>query len=104
MNLTNKQYDILKWIAQILLPALATLYAALAGIWGLPYGEPVVGTISAIDVFLGSLLQLSSVSYGGDGTLVVRTDDSGEAYKMVFSTELSELMDKDRVIFKVQKD
>lgn len=63
MTFSNKTYDILKWIAQYLLPALGTLYAALAGIWGFPYGEQIVGTISAIDVFLGVLLGISSKNY-----------------------------------------
>ncbi len=63
MTLTNKTYDILKWIAQILLPALATLYFAIASVWGLPYSEQVVGTISAVDVFLGALLGISTAVY-----------------------------------------
>lgn len=61
--MSNKVYDILKYIAQIVLPAIATLYFALAGIWNFPYGEEVVGTITAIDTFLGVLLGISSVSY-----------------------------------------
>ena len=61
--LTNKTYDILKWVAQIALPALGTLYFALSGIWGFPYGEQIVGTIMAIDTFLGALLGLSSAAY-----------------------------------------
>ena len=61
--LSNKAYDILKWIAQILLPALGTLYFALAQIWGLPYGEQIVGTITAIDAFLGALLGISTMRY-----------------------------------------
>ncbi len=63
MKITNKTYDILKWIAMYLLPALGTLYFALAGIWGLPYGEQIVGTITAVDTFLGVLLGISSVKY-----------------------------------------
>ncbi len=63
MKMSNKTYDILKWIALYFLPALATLYFALAGIWNLPYGEQVLGTISAIDTFLGVLLGLSSAKY-----------------------------------------
>lgn len=63
MKMSNTMYDVLKWIAQIALPALATLYAALAGIWGFPYGEEIVGTISAVDIFLGALLQISSAQY-----------------------------------------
>lgn len=61
--MSNKVYDILKWIAQIGLPALGTLYFALAKIWGFPYAAEVVGTISAVDVFLGSLLQISTSQY-----------------------------------------
>lgn len=63
MRLNSKVYDVLKWIAQILLPALGTLYFALAGIWGFPYAEQVVGTITAIDTFLGVVLGISSYTY-----------------------------------------
>lgn len=63
MRMNNRVYDLIKYIAQIVLPALATLYFALSKIWGLPYGEEIVGTISAIDVFLGALLGLSSMNY-----------------------------------------
>lgn len=63
MTLPNRLYDILKWIAQIFLPAIATLYFALAGIWGFPYGEEIVGTITAVDTFLGVLLGIGSYKY-----------------------------------------
>ena len=63
MKLSNKTYDVLKWIAQYLLPAAGTLYFALAGIWGLPYGEQIVGTITAVDTFLGVLLGVSTAKY-----------------------------------------
>ena len=63
MKLSNKTYDILKWIAQYLLPAAGTLYFALSGIWGLPYGEQIVGTVTAVDTFLGVILGLSSAQY-----------------------------------------
>ena len=61
--MSNRTYDILKWIAMVLLPALGTLYFALAGIWNLPMGEQVLGTIAAIDTFLGVLLGISSAQY-----------------------------------------
>ena len=61
--MSNQTYDVLKWIAQIFLPALATLYFGLAKIWNLPYPEEVVGTITAVDLFLGALLGLSSIEY-----------------------------------------
>lgn len=63
MKLSNKSYDVLKWIAQILLPAVAALYVAVAGIWGFPYAKEVAGTISAVDLFLGALLGISSMKY-----------------------------------------
>lgn len=63
MKLSNKAYDVLKWIAMYFLPAAGTLYFALAGIWGLPYGEQIVGTITAVDTFLGILLGISSAQY-----------------------------------------
>lgn len=63
MILSNKMYDWLKWIAMYLLPAIGTLYFALAGIWNLPYGEQVVGTITAVDTFLGVILGISTSRY-----------------------------------------
>lgn len=61
--MSNKTYDILKWVAQILLPALGAFYFALAKIWGLPYSNEVVGTITAVDAFLGALLGISTIQY-----------------------------------------
>lgn len=67
MKMSNATYDFLKWIAQFLLPAAGTLYFALAGIWKLPYGEQVVGTITAVDTFLGVLLGVSTANYKKEG-------------------------------------
>ena len=61
--MSNKTYDVLKFFTQIVLPALATLYFALAGIWDFPYGEEIVGTITAVDTFLGVILGISSANY-----------------------------------------
>lgn len=63
MIMNDKVYDIFKLIAQVILPALGTLYFAIAQIWGLPYGEEIVGTITAIDAFLGAMLGISSINY-----------------------------------------
>ena len=63
MKMSNKVYDVLKWIAQIALPAAGALYFALAKIWGFPYATEVVGTISAVDAFLGALLGISTANY-----------------------------------------
>ena len=63
MKMSNKVYDVLKWIAMYFLPAIGTLYFALSGIWSLPYGEQVVGTITAVDTFLGVILGISNAQY-----------------------------------------
>ena len=61
--MSNKLYDALKWIAMVVLPAVGTLYFALASIWGFPYAEEIVGTITAVDTFLGVVLGISSAHY-----------------------------------------
>lgn len=61
--MSNKVYDVLKWIAMVVLPAIATLYTALSGIWGLPLAEQIPDTIMAVDLFLGVLLGISSAQY-----------------------------------------
>lgn len=63
MKLSNKLYDILKWIALVVLPALSALYLGLSSIWGFPCGEQISGTIALLDTFLGTLLGISSVNY-----------------------------------------
>ncbi len=72
--MNQRIYDTLKWIAQILLPALGALYAALAGIWGWPYAEAVVGTISAVDVFLGAVLMMDSRKFFEDKQIVKKDE------------------------------
>lgn len=66
MKFKNETYDVLKWIAMYLLPAIGTLYFALASVWGLPYGEQIVGTVTAIDTFLGVILGISTANYNKD--------------------------------------
>lgn len=61
--MSNKVYDALKWVAQILLPAMATLYFSLSNIWNLPFAEEIVGTITTIDAFLGCILRISTINY-----------------------------------------
>lgn len=63
MKMSNKFYDVTKWIALIAMPAIAVLYESLAGIWGLPYAEQIPATITAVDLFLGVLLGVSTAAY-----------------------------------------
>lgn len=68
--MSNRVFDILKFIAQILLPSAGTLYFALAELWGFPYAEQIVGTITAVDAFLGALLGISSAQYRKNESLL----------------------------------
>ena len=61
--MSNKMYDLLKNISMVVLPALATLWLTLSGIWHLPYGEAIAATITALATFLGGLLKISSIQY-----------------------------------------
>lgn len=63
MMMGNKVYDILKWVAMIVLPALATLYLGLSNVWGLPYGEEISTTITLVNTFLGAVLMISNTQY-----------------------------------------
>ena len=101
--LSNNAYDILKWIAQILLPSLGTLYFTLSGLWDLPFTNEVIGTVTALDTFLGFLLEHSSATYKGDGTMLVdKSDDNVDVYRMELNGPVEDLGEKDTVMFKVK--
>lgn len=100
MTFTNKTYDTLKWIAQYLLPGLGTLYFTLASIWGLPYGEQIIGTISALTIFLSVILGISTSNYlktgkFSQGALLIDTHDpEKDIYRLQLKDDLSALSDK----------
>lgn len=110
MMITGKPYDVIKAIAQIYLPALGTLYFALAGIWGLPSAQEVVGTVLAVDTFLGVVLGISSVNYDKsdekyDGKLMVypNADGSGGVVEVNLQGQNPEKLvnEKNEVVLKV---
>lgn len=104
LKLSNDTYDLLKYIALVALPALASLYFGLSKVWGLPYGEEIVGTIVLIDTFLGELLRISSTNYEGDGELeILHSSDEPDTdvYRLVLNHSISELSNKDSIMFKV---
>lgn len=105
MILSNKVYNILKPTVTVVLPAIQTLYFALATIWGLPNAEQVVGTIAAVNLFLGAFVGLGSKTYNaGDGDIVPFTDEDGRlTYTLAFNGDPTEIANKDRVVFRVQK-
>lgn len=102
--ITGKLYEYLKWLAQIVLPAVGALYLALASLWGLPSPQEVAGTILAIDTFLGVILGISQVAYGkaiGGGTMHVNDMDEKVMYNLELDDDPSELKNMKEVRFKV---
>lgn len=105
--MANKLYDVLKFVALILLPAVATLYFTVAQIWGLPHTTEVVGTITAVDTFLGLVIQATSKAYykndsNFDGTLYVqKTDESPVLALEVTPEHIQDLPGKHSVEFNV---
>jgi hypothetical protein len=105
--ITGKLYDWLKYLAQIVLPALGTLYFTLSGIWTLGSADKVVGTIMAIDLFLGVLLGISQASYNKsiENAGEMHVDETGKVAFVVDGdkTDVDALGDKKEVRFKVKK-
>jgi hypothetical protein len=106
MKITGKLYDVLKFLAQVVFPALGTAYFALAGIWGLPSAQEVVGTIVVVDTFLGVVLQISSTSYNNsdekfDGVIGVTETADKLTYVLNLNDDPELLKDKAEVRLKV---
>ena len=101
IKLSSKTYDILKYIAIIVLPAIGTLYFAIAKIWGLPFGEEIVGTITAVDTFLGALLQLSKNGFEADGDITISSDDPTK-WEMDLAEDVFSKKSGDIITFKVK--
>jgi Putative phage holin Dp-1 len=93
-SLNSKTYDLLKSLAQVWIPSLGTLYFAIAGIWAIPLAEQVVGSLTALDTFLGAVLAISTKGYTPktDGNLVVdKTDPSKDVYSIELLTPIENL-------------
>lgn len=106
MTFTGKTYDNLKFLTQIVLPAAGTLYFALAGIWGLPSAEQVVGTIVAVDTFLGVTLQISSTNFNKDvaqGVIQVEQTADGHKFNLEFEGDpREELAKANKAVFEIK--
>lgn len=106
--MSNELYDHLKRIAQITLPALGTLYFALAQYWNWPNSEQVVGTIMAVDAFLGILLGYSSRKYEQSGAKydgdieVARLEDGTKQFQLNLNGDPNELDNQKQVVFKIK--
>lgn len=106
--ITGKTYDYLKFLAQVLLPALGAAYFSLAGIWGLPSAEQVVGTIVVVDTLLGTLLQLSSTAYAKsdkrfDGEIHVADTPEKTVFNLQLNSDPDDLRKMAQAVFKVNR-
>lgn len=63
MKLSNKLYDILKWLALIAIDAVGVFYKTISGIWSLPFGDEILATCSAASLLIGTLIGISSAKY-----------------------------------------
>ena len=75
MKMSNRVYDVLKWVVTVCLPAITTLWITIASIWNIPYLEPIAGTLSAITVFLGALIGISSLNYSKEKKVLMEKKD-----------------------------
>lgn len=104
MKITNKVYDVIKWIVVIIIPAIITLYSSLASIWGFPYAEQITATLAAIDVFLGVVMKISTASYNKkyDGVLHVDTVTDDETDKYLFEIDdLDNIASQNKITLKI---
>lgn len=78
MKMSNKLYDVLKWITLIVIPALATAYVGLSNVWGFPYADEVARTACVICTLLGALLGISTAEYRNDHMIITWEDDDAD--------------------------
>ena len=108
-NMSNSTFDVLKRAAELGLPALGALYFALAQIWGLPYGEQVVGTVAAVNTFVGVIVVIARNQYNNqdgmyDGDLLVsKNSDDAVSYMMELNHDPEEILGQTEFRLKVKK-
>lgn len=104
MKISNKVYDALSNTVKLILPAVGTLYFTIASVWGLPYGEQVVGSFAALATFLGVVLTIAKRNWGMDGSLVVdQTNPETDTYSLEVNTPLEDIAESKSLTLKVVK-
>lgn len=106
--ISDATYDRLRRSTEILLPALGALYFALSQVWGLHYGEQVVGTTAAVNTFIGLLVVTLRKRYNDsdakyDGEMVVSETDETKTFGLVLNGPPEDLEGKKTITFKVVK-
>lgn len=104
--LGNKMYDILKYGVEVVLPGLGTLYFTLGTLWGLPFGDEIVGTCAALALFFGLLVGYSRKSYDKsdakyDGVLEVEPSEEGKTFALNFDGDPYDLDQQKELRLKV---
>ena len=108
-TVSNKTYDLLRFFAVILLPGLGTMYFGVAQFWGLPKAEEVVGTLVAVDTFLGLIIRSLSKSYNKnddrfDGVISVTPGEEPGTTAMNVGLSSEAIAKKSEVLVKVKKN
>lgn len=109
MIIKGKLYDVIRWVAQIVLPGVGTFYFTVAQIWGLPAAEQVVGTLVAVATLLGVIVGLSKVSYDRsdakyDGELNIEEGEDGRrvaALQLKNYEDPGDVVNQKELLFKV---
>lgn len=100
-------YSKMKFVVQIVLPALSTFYFTLGAVWDLPSVEQVIGTLAALATFFGVILGLSTKTYNSTDAKYVgsinieHTEGGGKLYSLELKGDPEELDQKKEVTFKV---
>jgi len=109
--LSNQTYNRLKWFTMIVLPAIGTLYFAMAHVWGLPKADEVLATVTALVTFLGIVIGFSSKTYNNsdnpagkfDGSIDVFETEDSKKFSLNLNADPDILENKDEIVFKVNK-
>lgn len=103
MKFANKVYDILKWVCLIACPAAITLILVVSTIWNIPCATQIVGTIGAVQTFIGACIGISSKNYT-DGTVSVEDIDDTKAYKFELNEPIENIGDRKSIVLNVKND
>lgn len=103
-TLPAKLYDFIKFLVLIVMPALTTLWLALANAWNLDYMTNIAVTLTAITAFLGSLVGVSSRNFNNNEKFVGETwlAPTDDGWKRIFNVTSDEIdPDRKEISFKV---
>src|SRR4030095_3179411 len=110
--LSNQAYNILQQIALLGLPGFGTFYFAMASIWGWDHGEQVVGSCTAVGIFIGVILKMSQIAYNntnnpnggfdGDALIGITDPDRPNTFLAALNKHPEQFMNQDEIRLKVK--